>query len=56
MNLVAGAVIALLLLRGLDALALGDDSAVALGVRPGWVRVWSLVSSVPPRLALPRNR
>lgn len=41
---VAGAVIALLLLRGLDALALGDDSAVALGVRPGWVRVWSLVA------------
>ena len=39
----AGGVIALLLLRGLDALALGDDSAVALGVRPGWVRVWSLV-------------
>lgn len=41
---VAGAVIALLLLRGLDALALGDDSAIALGVRPGRVRVWSLVS------------
>lgn len=41
---VVGAGIALLLLRGLDAIALGDDSAIALGVRPGWVRVWSLVA------------
>ncbi|MEH6819715.1 FecCD family ABC transporter permease [Dietzia psychralcaliphila] len=41
---VVGAVIALLLLRGLDAIALGDDSAIALGVHPGWVRAWSLVA------------
>ena len=39
-----GTVISLLLLRGLDALALGDDSAVALGVRPGRVRIWGLLA------------
>ena len=42
--IVGGGIIALLLLRGLDAIALGDDSAISLGVRPGWVRVWSLVA------------
>lgn len=42
--IIAGAAISVLLLRGLDALALGDDSATSLGVKPGRVRIWSLVA------------
>lgn len=42
--IVVGAIVALLLVRSLDALALGDDSALALGVRPGVVRILALVA------------
>jgi iron complex transport system permease protein len=42
--LVAGIVLALLLGRGLDAMALGDDTARALGVRIGRTRVLALVA------------
>jgi iron complex transport system permease protein len=37
-----GALLAALLARPLNALALGDDAARALGARPGWVRAGAI--------------
>ncbi len=42
--IVAGVLLTFAMLRGLDAVALGDDSAVALGVSPTRVRLLSLVA------------
>ncbi|WP_433223832.1 FecCD family ABC transporter permease [Dactylosporangium sp. CS-047395] len=42
----AGVVIAVLLARPLNALALGDDSARALGAHPGRIRIFAAVSIV----------